>query len=107
MNEPIGPDSRQFRALQELEQAMRGKEDFLQQCRRILGEHYSGVVILVHCYDEETQAAISRFVTSGDPFACRALAQKFLNEQAIQEQHLTMMRLNSFRNGNENQPPIA
>lgn len=90
---------------------MRKKEQFLKEALDILGEHYNGVVVLVHCFDPVTQASASRFATQGDPLATRQLALKFLREQEMLEQHQFHMHLNSLQRppnedqSGERQPP--
>lgn len=92
---------RQQRAFNELAVAMQTKEKYLQQAMNLLGEHFNGVVILVHCFDPETQASISRSVTSGDPLATRQLGLKFVQEQQWLEELQFRMR---FGPSNENPP---
>lgn len=102
------PNEKQRLALIELEKSMKEKDAHLARVMSILAEHFSGVVILAHLYDPVTQAAASRALTSGDPFAIRGLVQKFLSEQQLQEQHTFMMRLaNMQRPPDENSSGFA
>lgn len=85
-------DKGEQESFDEMRREVERRMPLVENALRVLGEHFSGVLILVHRYDSKSNITIQTSRSIGDPLAARQAAQQFLQEQSLRDQMLFARR---------------